>query len=137
MKRIIVLFLTFVMICFSGCNTVRTVRKEITCEDVITVYQEAGYSVFHVETAGSVADYPWVCYVRVDNVENDDYMYFHFFETHEEALAYHNETRYASVGIFLFSIIYGKPTWATFKVYNNIEIEYDHSYMYKPFRKLL
>ena len=64
------------------------------------------------------------------------YIFFYFFDTHEQANAY-AKTREYNVLIWLFSAIYGDPSWLTTKVYNQIEIEYDQAYLYEPFEKLL
>ncbi len=117
---------------FSGCNTVKKTDKVITCEDVIAVYKEAGYEVFHKDTDG----YGWECYVCIDDSQSNDYIYFHFFESHEAAVEYSEERQY-NVLIWLFSVIYGDPSWLTTKVYNQIEYEYDNAKLEKPFLELI
>ena len=112
--------------------------KEITCEDVIRAYEEAGYEVFHKETPTS--DDAWNCYLTVqkagDESEHPKTVNFHFFDTAEEAEAYAEERRY-NVLIWFFSVIYGDPMWITTKAYRNIEIEYEKREDYKPFLELV
>ncbi len=136
MKRFFAIFLVACSIFFAGCYTDRTSTVEITCEDVIAAYEEAGYGIFHNETdKGEDAEYN--CYVRVNAPDSDDYAYFHFFDSHEEALAYFEEAPYATIGVGLFSLIWGQPTLLRNKTYNQIAIEYDNAELYKPFQKLL
>jgi len=134
MKRFIALILTFVLFFFVGCNTAQTSGKDIVCTDVIAAYEGAGFEVWHNET--TTEQYPWVCRVKAENLENGDYIYFHFFASHEQAVEYYDERKY-NVLIWMFSVIFGEPSWLTVKVYNNIEIEFDKSYLYKPFKTLL
>ncbi len=134
MKRIVLFILAFLCLFFAGCNTTRKTDKTITCEDVIAVYKQAGYEVFHKDTA--TQDGEEVCYVKASDTATQDYIFFYFFETHEEAVAYSKDRQY-NVLIWLFSVIYGDPSWLTTKVYNNIEIEYDNAALYKPFKELL
>lgn len=135
MKRFITVVLAFVgLFLFAGCNTVTASDAVIECADVIAVYEEAGYEIFHKDT--SAEDFEWTCYVKATDADTQNSIYFHFFETHNEAVAY-SETRQYNPLIWLFSVIYGNPSWMTTKVYNEIEIEYDDGELYKPFKALL
>ena len=138
MKRLLVYVLTLILLltCFSSCASKQD--KEITCEDVIRVYEEAGYEVFHKETADS--DDAWNCYLVIqkagDESERPKTVNFHFFDTAEEAEDFAAERRY-NVLIWLFSVIYGDPMWITVKTYRNVEIEYEKRAYYKPFLELV
>lgn len=134
MKRISAWLLVFLCLFFVGCNTTVKTEKVVTCSNVIAAYKEAGYEVFHKES--TTEDWDWVCYVKATDLETDDYIFFYFFETHEEAVAYSEERQY-NVLIWLFSVIYGDPSWLTTKVYNNIELEYDNGSLYEPFQDLI
>ncbi len=136
MKRFLAILLAVCTLTFAGCNSHRTSDVEITCADVITAYEEAGYSIFHCETQpDEKIDYN--CYLEITRSDSDGEMYMHFFDTHEDAVAYLDEAPYATIGIGLFSLIWGQPTWVRFKTYNQISIEYDDAELYKPFQKLL
>lgn len=136
MKKFLAFLLVICSVFFAGCYADRTSSVEITCEDVIAAYEEAGYGIFHNETdEGESVEYN--CYVRIDDPDSDDYAYFHFFDTHEEALAYFEEAPYAAIGVWLFSLIWGEPTLLRNKTYNQITIEYDNAELYKPFQKLI
>ena len=60
----------------------------------------------------------------------------HFFEANDEAESYVDEKE-RNVILLIFSCAMFEPTWLTTKTYNNIEIEYDENYLYKPFKTLL
>ena len=136
MKRFFGWLFVLCSIFFAGCNTNKTSDVEITCADVSTAYEKAGYGVFYRETQAD-EDREYNCYVQVTSADGEDNIYIHFFDTHEEALAYVEETPYASIGIGLFSLIFGDPTWVTFKTYNQIAIDYTDAELYKPFQQLL
>ena len=135
MKKLWLIVLLCTCLLFSGCNTVKKTDKAITCDDVVLAYQEAGYSVFHKEYE-EPDEFGAACYLRIDDKDSDDYIYFEFFQTHEEAVEY-SEKRQYNVAIWLFSVIYGEPTWVTTKVYNQIEYEYWNAELEKPFLELI
>lgn len=133
MKKLLALCLTVVLFIFSltSCNTH---NKEITCQEVIDIYEEAGYSVFHCEH--NPGNPELMCYIKCTAPNSDDYIFFHFYKTNESAEAYISEGEW-NILLYLYSAILGEPTWITTKTYNNIAIEYNQSYLYKPFKKLL
>ena len=131
MKKInILLIILFVVVISSSCDKT---EKEITCEEVIKVYEEAGYTVFHKES-----DYKenQVCYVKCTAPNSEEYIFFNFFETSDAAKKYADERDW-NVVLYIFSCALCEPTWLTTKTYNNIEIEYHKSYLYKPFKNLI
>ena len=135
MKRFIAFVLAFVgLFLFAACNTVTASDTVIECADVIAAYEEAGYEIFHKDA--SAEDFEWVCCVKATDADTQNSIYFYFFETHKAAVAY-SETRQYNSLIWLFSVIYGNPSWMTTKVHNEIEIEYDDGDLYKPFKSLL
>lgn len=130
-KKMLFLTMLITLASLSSCGN----NKEITCEDVIKIYEEAGYSVFHSEQADQeVVD--WNCYVVCTAHDSNDDIYFHFFETKEEAEEYSREGKW-NILLYLYSIIAAEPTWVTTKTYNNIAIDYTDYYTYKPFKSLI
>ena len=136
MKRILAILLAVCALLFTGCNSHRTSAVELTCTDVITAYENAGYAIFHRETQAD-EDREYNCYIKITHRDLDGEMYVHFFDTHEAAVAYLDEAPYASIGIGLFSLIWGEPAWVSFKTYNQTSIEYDNAEFYKPFKQLI
>ena len=97
-------------------------------------YQDAGYSVWYewydepVET-GSIG------YVQA-NHPNGDYIYFDFFANEEDAQAC-KDTYYHPGALWVFSVIYGDPSWLRCEIYGCIVVEYDDPEFMEPFRELL
>ena len=80
-------------------------------------------------------EYGYVCMVRIEE-EDGDSIEFHFHETNDDAQAEAKERQWNGV-LWLFSAIYGDPTWLETECYRNIEIEYDDDDLYEPFRELI
>ena len=136
MKKFILLIIAiFLVITLSSCDNDNIVsEKEITCEDIIKVYEKAGYEIFHKETTDQ--DYDWNCYVKCTAPDSDDYIFFYIFDTNEEASNY-ADGRDWNILLYFFSELFGDSSWLKTKSYNNIAIEYDQKELYKPFESLL
>ena len=131
MKRLLALFLcSIVLLSCTACSG-REI-KDISCRDVIDAYHAAGYEVFHKETATE----EWACYVRVNDKNSDDYIFFHFFDSAQSAEEY-AESRQWNVLLWFFSLIYSDSHWLTTKTYGNIEYEYRDKDLIKPFEELI
>ena len=115
---------------FSGCQKE---ERPVSCEEVIAAYEAAGYDVSHRDYPEK--EYGYLCEVTIEE-EDGDSIRFHFHETSEEAEAEAEERRWNSV-LWLFSVIYGDPTWLKTECYQNIEIEYDDDALYEPFKELV
>ena len=136
MKKFILLIIAiFIVITLSSCDNDNIVsEKEITCEDIIKVYEKAGYEIFHKETTDQ--DYDWNCYVKCTAPDSDDYIFFYIFDTNEEACNY-ADGRDWNVLLYFFSELFGDSSWLKTKSYNNIAIEYDQNELYVPFESLI
>lgn len=134
-KLILILSLFFSVTFLASCDSQNiTSDKEITCEDIIKVYEEAGYDIFHKETTDQ--DYDWECYVKCTAPDSDDYIFFYIFDTNEEAVNYADEREW-NILLYFFSELFGDSSWLKTKSYNNIAIEYDQNELYVPFESLI
>lgn len=133
MKRIlsIILLCALILPTFTGCGAFR--KKDITCEDVIAAYEDAGYEVEHIEYSDK--RYGWLCEVNVTTDDNN-FIYIKFFETDEEAKKYADESQWNAV-LWMYSLTMLQPTWVHTERYQNIEIEYDKTSLYRPLKKLM
>lgn len=132
MKRLLCLCMALAMLAamLGGC---RKETREITCDEVIAAYEEAGYEVSHRDYPEK--EYGYACMVRIEE-EDGDSIEFHFHETEEAAEAEAEERQWNGL-LWMFSVIYGDATWLETERYRNIEIEYDDDALIKPFRKLV
>ena len=132
-KRIcIVLALIMFLSCLTGCQANEV--TQLTCDQIIAAYEKAGYEIFHKDTAAE--EYAWACYVKAEDKESGEYIFFHFFDSEDAAKAY-ADTQQWNVVLWLYSLISSQPTWITVKTYGNIEYEYSNSALIGPFQELL
>ncbi len=102
----------------------------VTCEEVAATYEDAGYNVFH-NHAPELENK--VCYIEVNN-NDDEQIIFYFYETAEEAEA--DQLDWNGL-LWLFSVVYGDPTWVHTETYQNIAIEYTDQDLYTVFSNLI
>ena len=134
-KLILILSLFFSVTFLASCSSQNiTSDKEVTCEDIKKVYEEAGYEIFHKETTEQDCD--WNCYLKCTAPDSDGYIFFYIFDTNEEAVNYANEREW-NILLYFFSELFGDSLWLKTKSYNNITIEYDQNELYVPFESLI
>ena len=133
MKKLVAMILLAAMVLslFAGCRNEEP--RPVSCDEVVAAYEAAGYEVWHRDYPEK--EYGYVCTVRIEE-EDGDSIRFHFYETNEEAQAEAEERRWNGL-LWMFSVIYGDPTWLKTECYRNIEIEYDDDDLYEPFKELM
>ncbi len=133
MKKIISLLLVFsLLICLTACKKEEATPP--TCEELIAAYEQAGYHVSHHENEYKDESTDEICYVKVWLEDVYECVYFYFYETAETAESL--ELNY-NIFVYMFSIIYGDPTWVWTDTYGNIGYEYEDGNMLKPFKELI
>lgn len=129
MKRVVCVVL--ILLLLSGCAAQ---RADITPDEIISAYQDAGFSVssgYYKETL----EYGQIGYIQADHPDGD-YIYFSIFASEGDAQAYKDEF-YHPGAMGLFSWIFGDPSWQRWEVYGNILVEYDDPDFYGVFKALL
>lgn len=131
MKRVLVSVCAALLILTmaAGCNS-NDSHNVISCADVISAYEEAGYEVWHNEyTEGD-----FLCLVNAENADGDS-IYFTFFASADEAEQYAEETQW-NVLLWLYSLVNGDPIWVHTEAYDTIAIQYENADLYTPFQEL-
>ena len=131
MKRLSIILIALVLL-LAGCAP--QYRTEITREEIVAAYEDAGYSV-SAQVYDEKLDHGEIAYIQADH-PNGGYIYFSIFETEKEAQAYKAEY-YHPVVMSLFSVIYGQPSWPRWGVYGCIVVEYDQPEYFGVFEDLL
>lgn len=136
-KKIFLALLIFVM-AFSlfSCRDGGEV-KEITCQDILKAYEDAGYYVIHSQHCGE-EDYYCRCYLVVQFNEEDepsDHVYFTMYWTEEEAKDAAKTDDY-NIAKWIFALIFGESRWLKAGTYGTIAYSYYNAEMIKPFEKL-
>ena len=126
---ILFIFTTLILI---SCNQ-RTNNISITCEQIEKVYLEEGYYVFHQEHNEEYNN----CYLVIKKNENsEETIYFHIYDTIEEAQKAQEDSKW-NIVLWFYSSIQGETRWKQSKCYNNIHYEYFDSTLTKPFDDLI
>ncbi len=128
-KAIIMTLCAAMLLTFSACS--KKNDRMYTCDEIIKAYEDAGYTVWHDENACGVDG---KCNFGVGHGKGNEF-YFNVFDSAEAAEAYADENEW-HVLKWLFSVIYGDPTWVTVNSYGNIVIEYEKKAEIKPFLEI-
>ena len=136
MKKIISLFL-LLSTCFLFVACDKSKPKEISCEEIIEAYENAGYYVTHGkhqnETDGSQ-----LCYIKANLSEDpdSDYIYFITCFTEEQAEETEKIDKYNLVK-WLYATVVGESRWLKTGTYGRIEYSYYNSKLIRPFNELI
>ena len=137
MKKIISIVL-LLSLCFSftACGN-SAEPKEISCEDIIKAYEDAGYYVTHGEHKAE-AESSQLCYIKASLTEDSDSDYIYFItcftdEQVEEAA----ETDKYNLAVWLYSDVSGESRLIKPGTYGKIEYSYYNSKLIKPFNELI
>ena len=137
MKKIlsIILLLSFAL-SLTACGN-NAEPKEISCEDIIKAYEDAGYYVTHGEHKDETES-SQLCYIKVDLTEeaNSDYIYFTTYFTEEQAEEARKTDEYNLI-IWFYAAISGESRWLKTGTYGKIEYSYYNSDLMKPFNELV
>ena len=136
MKRIIsmILIISFAIL-FTACKN--NEPKEISCEDIIKAYEDAGYYVTHGEHKDE-SESSQLCYIKANFTEdsNSDYIYFITCFTEEQAEEAAKTDKY-NLAVWLYATISGESRWLKAGTYGKIEYSYYNPKLIKPFNNLI
>ena len=137
MKKIIsiILLLSFVLSLTACCNS--TEPKEISCEEIIAAYEDAGYYVTHGEHKDE-AEGSQLCYIKASLTEDSDsdYIYFITCFTEEQAEEAAETDKY-NLAVWLYATVSGESRWLKTGTYGKIEYSYYNPKLIKPFNELI
>lgn len=136
MKRILLTFLLFSLcLSFTACG--KSEPKEISCEDIVKAYEDAGYYVVHGEHKDE-SDSSQLCYIKASlNEDSDsDYIYFITCFTEEQAEEALEVDKYDPF-IWFYASISGESRWLKTGTYGKIEYSYYNPELIKPFDDLI
>ena len=138
MKKIISMLL-LLSLCFSfaACGTSEV--KEISCEDIIKAYEDAGYTVlYHGHENDTVYnDLGQYCAFEIrDPKDDDNYMYVHRYFNEEDAKEASEEEK-SNLILWLFFGIYGEWRWLHTGYYGDLTYSTFDKKMIKPLKELI
>ena len=137
MKNVISILL-LLSLCFSFVGCKGSEPKEISCEEIIAAYKDAGYSVLYHghENDESYHDLGMYCCFEIRDPDNENnYMYVNRYFNEEDAKATCRERQFNPI-LWLFFGIFGEWRWLHVKCYGDIEYETFDYKMMKPLENL-
>lgn len=139
MKKIIsILLLLAICLSFTACSS--SAPKELSCEEIIKAYKDAGYSVlYHGHEQDEVYnDLGQYCAFEIRDPNNEDnYMYVHRYFSEEDAKAAYKEQQFNPI-LWLFFGIFGEWRWLHVRCYGNIVYEtFDYKMLFPMYKLIL
>lgn len=137
MKKIIpIILLLLFALSLTACGS-STELKEISCEDIIKAYEDAGYYVTHGEHKDE-SEGSQMCYIKANLTEDSDsdYIYFITCFTEEQAEEARDRDEYNLI-IWFYGLISGEGRWLKTGAYGKIEYSYYNPDLIKPFNELV
>lgn len=135
MKKLTAFFIV-ALFAFVLAACTETEPKEITCDEIIEVYEDAGYTVLHNHYDNSDEHDRW-CSMNIEDPEKPDnnYMYINRYYTEEDAKAAKENDEYHIV-IWLFAFPFGEHRWLKSGSYGTIQYSSYNSEMIELFEAL-
>ncbi len=138
MKKIISILL-LLSLCFSFTACGKSEPKEISCEEIIAAYKEAGYAIkYHNHGDPIYYDDNEACHMEIYDPEDPerDYIYITRYFTAEDAEAMEKERRF-NVVLWIFFGVFGEWRWLRNGAYGEVYYETFDYKMVKPLKNLM
>lgn len=136
MKKIISILLLISITLFpTACGD--SDPRELSCEEIIKAYEDAGYYVTHGEHKDE-ADSSQLCYIKASLTEDSgsDYIYFITCLSEEQAEEAAQTDKYNLI-IWFYAAVSGESRWLKTGTYGKIEYSYYNSKLIIPFKNLI
>jgi len=135
-KTVAILLIISLALSLAACGE-KSEIKEISCEDIISAYETAGYYVTHGEH-NEEAESERLCYIKASLTDDDgsDYIYFITCFSEEGAKEAQKTDKY-NIFVWFYAAIGGEWRWLKTGTYGKIEYSYYNSELIKPFRELI
>lgn len=136
-KILSILFL--LSFCFSLAACEGREPKEISCEEIIAAYKDAGYAVLYHGHEGdeSYHDLGMYCCFEIRDPDNEDnYMYINRYFNEEDAKAASEEREFNPL-LWGFFGIFGEWRWLRTGYYGDLTYETFDKEILKPLKELM
>lgn len=136
MKKLIAFLLLITLVLpLTACNAD---GKHFTCDEVIKVYEEAGYTVSHTHSSYIEGG---ICSLTIyksgeEYYENHDFIQIEVFETEEYARAYNDERQF-NWAVWMIFAMFGESRWLHTERYGNLHVEYYPNEFIRPLKQLI
>lgn len=137
MKKILLFSLLIIFSIFiTSCN--RGEQKVISCEDIITIYEENGYIVnYHIHKK-TESDPDVVCKIQIVDPKNPEknYIYIEKYVSEEKAKVAAEDNKY-NIAVWLIYTLNGETRWLKSEYYKDIHYHTFSKKIIKPLKKLM
>ena len=137
MKKIIAMFVILLTCIFlTACGNAEP--KEISCEDIIEAYENAGYTVKYHDHRYADSDSDIVCNMQIEdpNDPEKNYIYIDRYSDDEKAEMAAEDGKY-NIAIWFVFAVSGESRWLTSEHYGNIHYHTFDKKMLKPLEGLI
>lgn len=136
MKKIFVFLLVSFVFLFSACT--KPEFKELTCEEIIKAYEDAGYIIEYHLHKEDMTDSDVVCSICIKDSKNseDNVLYIDRYKDEETTTSYAKDMKY-NVVMWFVSSIYGESRWLKSEQYGVIHYHTYDGKMTKPLEELM
>ena len=140
MKKLIssLLLLSLLLISLVSCSRMES-TNEISCEDIIKAYEDAGYSLgHHLHEDPAYEAEAIYCALMFEDPQDpaESQIYINRYETVADAVHAHSENKYNPI-LWLFFSIVGEKRWLHSGQYGEIQYNTFDAKMAKPLKELL
>jgi len=136
MKKILLVFIVCLSFLVSACSN--SVSKDISCDEIIKVYEDEGYIVeYHIHKE-DIIDSDIICNIKIYDPKNSEknYLYIDRYVDEEKAELAAKDTEYNIVIWFIYSIN-GENRWLKSKQYGVIHYHSFNKEIMKPLETLM
>ena len=137
MKKILSLLLLFSLaLSFTACG--KSEAKELSCEEIIAAYEDAGYTVTYHNHRQTDTESDVRCNIQIEDPKNPrkNYLYVDRYSTEEKAEAAAEDTSYNPIVWFVFGI-HGEWRWLKSEHYGTIHYHSYNNDIMKPLKELM
>lgn len=131
LNKIISLTLPFTLT-LTSCNVSNTLKKEYTCQEVISIYQlyNDEYEMHYFDYSGDES-YEYDEYLIISDNE-DASAYFYFFENENVAYTYADENNW-NIVLWLYALVVGGGSlWVNIEQHGKMVVQYDDASLLRP-----
>lgn len=131
LNKIISLTLPFTLT-LTSCNVSNTLKKEYSCQEVISIYQlyNDEYEMYYFDYSGDES-YEYDEYLIISNSANSS-AYFYFFENENMAYTYADENNW-NIVLWLYALVAGGGNlWVNIEQHGKMVVQYDDASLLRP-----
>ncbi len=134
-RGILILLILAALLSAAACG--KEDVREVSCEDIIGAYEDAGYVVTH-GAHQNAEESDSLCYVKASLSEepDSDYIYFIVCFTEEQAEKARQTDQYHFFK-WLYASVLGEARWLKVGTHGKIEYSYYNAELIRPFRELV